>query len=108
LTPEKQITEHWPASIIDAGNLTIKNCTLNLKMFGNPCGEISKAVECISVPADEFSVSDLVDLIESVKGLVPEWLIAKSRNTGLLSPRVLWSVREICINKTQQLRYRRL
>jgi hypothetical protein len=46
---EQQITEYWPASIINAGNLTVEDGALEGKTFSDPGGEISEATECISV-----------------------------------------------------------
>jgi len=48
-TAEEQIAKHWPASVIDTGNLPIEDGTFNVKMFRDPGGEIRKAAEGVSI-----------------------------------------------------------
>jgi hypothetical protein len=40
--PEKQVTKHGTASLINTGNLTVYDRAFNAKMFGDPCGKVSK------------------------------------------------------------------
>jgi len=41
--------------LINAGNLAVENGAFDAKMFSNPCGQIRKATECISISGDQFS-----------------------------------------------------
>src|SRR5215475_3689634 len=58
-TPEQQITEDGSPIIIDAGNLAIKHCTFDAKMFSNRGGEIREATEDVSVSRNQFSLAGL-------------------------------------------------
>jgi hypothetical protein len=56
-TPEKQIKEDRPASIINASNLAVEYGAFNVQMFSDPCGEIREATEGISISGDQFSLT---------------------------------------------------
>jgi len=43
--------KHWPASIIDTGNLTIEDCFQG-EMFSDPSGKVCNATEDVSVSGD--------------------------------------------------------
>jgi len=58
-TAAKQITEDRSACIIDACNLAIEDGAFHAKMVRDPCREIRKATECISVSVDQFTAASL-------------------------------------------------
>ena len=58
-TPEQQITEDGSPIIIDAGNLAVEDCAINLKVFNDRCGEIGKTSEGISIARDQLPLAGL-------------------------------------------------
>jgi hypothetical protein len=56
---EKQVSEYRSPALINAGNLAVEDGALNPQVFSDPCGEICKATEHVSVARDQFSFAIL-------------------------------------------------
>ena len=64
----KNASENPDAGLVEAGNLAIEDSVFDSKMLRDPCGEIRKAVENVSVSRDEFAFT-VLEVCESAEAV---------------------------------------
>src|SRR5262245_30785240 len=56
---KQQVSKHWSAAFIEAGNLAIEDGTFDFDAFRDASGKLGKTVECVSVSGHQFSATIL-------------------------------------------------